>query len=172
VTSANTPVVVFALANDVDPNGDTISLTSHTVPSQGTTTFDAAGGTFLYTPRTGYVGADAFEYTITDGHGQFSTGLVTIQINAEPISPSPSISPAPSQPPSISPAPSQSPGEAQQCETDGEDEFMTLVCPYEDILMQHCYRCFSPPSDEVIRCDGWSKEDILSQCFNPTLQDA
>ena len=82
VTSANTPVVVFALANDVDPNGDTISLTSHTVPSQGTTTFDAAGGTFLYTPRTGYVGADAFEYTITDGHGQFSTGLVTIQINA------------------------------------------------------------------------------------------
>ena len=42
-----------------------------------------------------------------------------------------------------------------------------LHCPYESVLMEHCYKCFDVSSGEVILCPGWTEEDIWEQCYSP-----
>jgi len=46
---------------------------------------------------------------------------------------------------------------------------VTLHCPYEDVLMEHCYKCYDFTYGEVILCDGWSSEDIWAQCYSPDV---
>ena len=55
------------LANDVDPNGDslTINLTPVEGPTNGMLTIDP-DGTFTYTPDPGYEGTDSFVYEVCD----------------------------------------------------------------------------------------------------------
>jgi large repetitive protein len=48
----------------------------------------AANGAYLYTPTTGYTGADSFIYTVTDAAGQTSTATVTLSVTAGPVPPS------------------------------------------------------------------------------------
>ena len=79
VTNVNTPVVVSVLANDSDPDGDALSVSSFTQPSNGAASLNAAGA-FRYTPNSGFTGVDSFTYTITDGHGGTSTATVTLTI--------------------------------------------------------------------------------------------
>ena len=59
-------------------------------------------------------------------------------------------------------------GGAVDCETEEGGHELTLYCPYEAILMEHCYKCFYPPDREVIHCDGWSEDDIMAQCVSAT----
>jgi len=33
--------------------------------------------------------------------------------------------------------------------------------------MEYCYKCFRPPSEEVLVCDGWSEEEVRAQCSSP-----
>jgi|EP00670_Eutreptiella_braarudii_P005567 hypothetical protein len=74
----------------------------------------------------------------------------------------------PTVPPEIqlksSPSPSPSPDD---CILEGGKE-ITFYCPYESILMEHCYKCYEGPGHEVIVCDGWSEPDIRAQCESPT----
>jgi hypothetical protein len=39
-----------------------------------------SGGTITYTPNTGYTGADAFSYTVSDGHGGTASALVSLTV--------------------------------------------------------------------------------------------
>jgi hypothetical protein len=80
--SASTPTRIDVLANDSDPNGDTLTVTAVTQPSHGTAAL--TGGVVSYTPVVGYAGPDAFGYTISDGHGGTATGTVTITVGALP----------------------------------------------------------------------------------------
>jgi len=66
------------LANDSDPDGDAIALATLTAPAHGTATI--AGGRVAYTPSPGYVGADAFTYTIRDAQGLTATTSVAITV--------------------------------------------------------------------------------------------
>ena len=76
-TNANTPVVVDVLANDSDPDGDTLSVASYTQPSHGAASLNA-DGTITYTPNAGYTGSDTFAYTIGDGTG--GTAMAAVRI--------------------------------------------------------------------------------------------
>ncbi len=64
------------LANDADPDGDTLSIASVSAPAQGSAVI--AGGRILYTPAPGYVGPDAFTYTVADGKG--ATGAASVAV--------------------------------------------------------------------------------------------
>ena len=64
------------LSNDA---GSALTVTSNTSPSHGTVTI-AASGTYVYTPTTGYSGADSFTYTTTDSSGQTATATVNITV--------------------------------------------------------------------------------------------
>lgn len=80
-TVAGQPVAINVLANDSDPDGDSLTLVSLTLPSHGTLTVNA-GQTLTYTPATGYVGGDEFTYTIVDGRGGSASGTVAVTVTA------------------------------------------------------------------------------------------
>ncbi|MBN2104257.1 cadherin-like domain-containing protein [bacterium] len=77
-TKKNTAVTISVLANDSDPDGDTITLQSKTSASHGTVI--KSGNQIIYTPNTGYTGTDQFSYTISDGRGGTDTATVTVTV--------------------------------------------------------------------------------------------
>ena len=73
------------LANDSDPNGDTIFADTFTAPTHGTLTQIVTDGSFIYIPDAGFVGVDTWTYTISDGTN-LATGTVTINVtNTAPV---------------------------------------------------------------------------------------
>jgi VCBS repeat-containing protein len=77
-TTEDTAGSVNVLANDSDPDGDTVSLVGTTNGSNGTVS--CAGGVCIYTPAPDFNGSDSFTYTITDGRGGTSTGTVNVTV--------------------------------------------------------------------------------------------
>ena len=72
------------IANDVDPDGDPISITAVYRGVNGNVVMN--GTDAVFTPRTGYFGTASFNYTLTDSLGAESEGLVNFLIlpNAYP----------------------------------------------------------------------------------------
>ena len=68
------------LANDSDPDGDSLSLVSLSAPAHGTAS--VSGGQISYTPGTGFSGSDSFSYTISDGRGGSATASVSVTVRA------------------------------------------------------------------------------------------
>ena len=77
-TPESTSTLVDVLANDTDPDGDTLTLKSVGQPSHGTTAIEA--GKVRYTPAAGYTGPDAFDYNIMDPTTGVDTGSVAITV--------------------------------------------------------------------------------------------
>lgn len=73
-------VSIPVIANDTDADGDTLTLAAVTQGAHGTTSI--SGGSVLYTPATGYTGADTFTYVVSDGQSGTATGTVTITVLA------------------------------------------------------------------------------------------
>lgn len=68
------------LANDIDADDDPITVTgTASLPQHGDVVLNA-DGSFVYTPDTGYIGVDAFIYTVTDGN-LTDTAEVSILVN-------------------------------------------------------------------------------------------
>ena len=72
-------VVIAAIANDTDPNGDSLTISSVTQPSSGTVQLNP-DQTISYTPAPNTNGPDSFTYTISDGRGGSSQATVNISI--------------------------------------------------------------------------------------------
>ena len=79
-TFPDTAVTVEVLANDSDPDGDTLTIIGGTDPTNGSVT-DNGDGTITYTPNTGFTGTDTFTYTVSDGNGGTDTATVTVSVN-------------------------------------------------------------------------------------------
>jgi outer membrane protein OmpA-like peptidoglycan-associated protein len=69
---------IVVLANDSDPDGDTVEVTAVTPPAHGSATSGSSG--VEYTPATGYLGDDSFTYTIGDGRGGSATATVHVTV--------------------------------------------------------------------------------------------
>lgn len=81
---AKTPsgsVTVNVLANDSDPDGDSLSIISTTSGQNGRTSI--VGGRVQYTPNRGFSGTDTFTYTASDNRGGTGTATVTVTIGSE-----------------------------------------------------------------------------------------
>lgn len=78
-------VWVDVLANDTDPDGDTLSVDSATAPANGSTSLPG-NGTVAYTPDADYNGDDSFDYDVTDGE---VTSTATVSITVEPVDDAP-----------------------------------------------------------------------------------
>jgi VCBS repeat-containing protein len=85
-TPVGMPITANALANDVDPDGDTLTTFLSSVPSSGMLSFQS-NGSFTYTPNAGFNGTDAFTYTATDGNGGTDTAFVAIFVDRGPNRP-------------------------------------------------------------------------------------
>jgi VCBS repeat-containing protein len=72
------PNAIPVLANDMDGDGDTLTVTAVTQGTHGTVAI--AGGTVEYTPAADYFGTDSFTYTVSDGNGGTDSAIVTITV--------------------------------------------------------------------------------------------
>jgi len=77
-TTENVAGTVDVLANDSDPDTDTLTVASFTQGAHGTVTF--SGGVATYAAMAGYSGGDTFSYTIDDGHGMTDSATVTVSV--------------------------------------------------------------------------------------------
>ena len=80
VTAEDFPVTIAVLANDSDPDGDTLSVTTASA-ANGSVTINA-DGTISYTPNANFNGSDTITYSISDGNGGTATATVTVTVNA------------------------------------------------------------------------------------------
>jgi hypothetical protein len=85
-TVENVPVTINVISNDVDPDGDALTITAVTQPANGTAA-NNGDGTITYTPNTSFVGTDGFNYTINDGNGHSSSAHVTVFVTEAPNQP-------------------------------------------------------------------------------------
>jgi len=77
-TDQDTAVTIDVLANDVDADGDSLSVASVTQGFHGTVTNNGVDVT--YTPDSGYSGTDSFTYVATDG---VLTGTATVAVTVD-----------------------------------------------------------------------------------------
>jgi photosystem II stability/assembly factor-like uncharacterized protein len=80
-TDEDTPVDINVLGNDVEPDGDTLSITAVTQGANGAVSVNP-NKTIHYVPALNFFGSDSFTYTIDDGHGATSTATVNVTVNA------------------------------------------------------------------------------------------
>ncbi|MBY8126526.1 cadherin-like domain-containing protein, partial [Vibrio fluvialis] len=67
------------LANDSDPDGDTLEITSVDSPSTGTVTLND-DGSISFKPEPGFDGDATFTYTVKDSDGLTDTATVTVHV--------------------------------------------------------------------------------------------
>ena len=70
------------LANDSDPDDDSLSATIVTAPAHGTVTL-AADGSFEYVPEQGFEGVDSFTYRASDGVFESTEATVSLTVVAD-----------------------------------------------------------------------------------------
>ncbi len=79
--------VIDVLANDSDPDGDTLTLQSAGNAQNGSV--EIIDGRVVYTPNEGFSGSDSITYVVTDNEGGFVEGVVTVQVLADEPAPEP-----------------------------------------------------------------------------------
>ena len=77
-TDEDTPVNLQVLANDSDPDGDTLSVDWVEQPLHGSASTN--GLQLTYRPDPDWNGEDQFTYTVSDGHGATATAEVRIVV--------------------------------------------------------------------------------------------
>ncbi len=78
-TVEGTAVFIDVLANDSDPNGDTLTVVEVSAPAHGTAVA-AAAGTVEYTPEADFHGTDRFTYVVGDGSGLTARAAVEVTV--------------------------------------------------------------------------------------------
>jgi uncharacterized protein YhjY with autotransporter beta-barrel domain len=79
--TAGEEVFIDVLANDSDPDGDTLEVSVAEGPSNGTIIVSPSGA-IRYTPNPGFSGLEQFAYEITDGVNEPVSANVAITVNA------------------------------------------------------------------------------------------
>ena len=80
-------MTIDVLANDSDPNGDTLTVVEVSAPAHGTAVV-AAAGTVEYTPEPDFHGTDRFTYVVGDGSGltaQAAVDVTVLPVNDPPL---------------------------------------------------------------------------------------
>ncbi|WP_345940571.1 cadherin-like domain-containing protein [Nostoc sp. UIC 10630] len=96
-TNEDTAVTILAsniLPRCTDAEGDTLSISNFTNPTNGTLTLNdnstpenPSDDFFIYTPNANFNGTDSFTFTVADGNGGNTTG--TFNLNVKPVNDAP-----------------------------------------------------------------------------------
>jgi VCBS repeat-containing protein len=80
------PVATGVLANDTDPDGDTLTAVLNTNVQHGTLTLNA-NGSFSYNPALNYTGPDSFTYHANDGKLDSNVATASITVSSGNVPP-------------------------------------------------------------------------------------
>ena len=69
------------MANDSDPDGDSLKAVLVAMPSHSSSFSFSINGAFTYTPANNYVGSDSFTYKLWDGFAYSNVATVNITVN-------------------------------------------------------------------------------------------
>lgn len=78
-TALNTPVTLSPLANDFDPDAETLTLLEIGTPANGVAVLNP-GATVTYTPNTGFTGGDSFTVLVRDASGNRVRGDAYVSV--------------------------------------------------------------------------------------------
>jgi hypothetical protein len=78
VRRLNRSVTIPVLQNDLDADGDRLTILGAGMPSYGSVSI--SGGTLVYTSSSRYIGPVTFAYTISDGRGGTATATVFVTV--------------------------------------------------------------------------------------------
>ena len=81
-TAEDTPVTIAVLANDSDPDGDTLTVAGVSEPAHGTAVLTETGAV-RYTPEPNFNGTDGFTYVVGDGSGL--TAQAAVDVTVRPV---------------------------------------------------------------------------------------
>jgi hypothetical protein len=84
VVNENGSITIAAsalLANDTDPNGLPLSITSVSNPTNGTASYDPVAQSVTFTPIVGYTGMAGFTYSVADSSGATASGSTSLIVN-------------------------------------------------------------------------------------------
>jgi large repetitive protein len=81
-TTEGMPIDLLVTANDVDAEGDPLTIIQLARPDHGRAAI-ARDGFVRYEPETGFVGSDRFSYTVTDGFGATATADVAVIVDRQ-----------------------------------------------------------------------------------------
>jgi len=81
--TADTSLDIFVVDNDIDPEGDLLSITGVASPTNSGGTVNILGDALVYTPASGFAGTDSFSYTIADSQGLTASANVTVSVSGE-----------------------------------------------------------------------------------------
>ncbi|WP_310542643.1 Ig-like domain-containing protein [Phenylobacterium sp.] len=79
-TPSNAVLTFDPRLNDSDPDGDALSVSAVGTPAHGTVTIGLGGSNVTYTATAGYLGADGFTYTVSDGRGGTSNATIAVTV--------------------------------------------------------------------------------------------
>jgi hypothetical protein len=82
-TTQDVPVVINVLANDSDPEGDPLKVSSFTYTGTGTVAINA-NNTLTYTPGKNFIGQESFSYSATDGQIGGTPVATTVMVTVGP----------------------------------------------------------------------------------------
>ncbi|WP_341502585.1 Ig-like domain-containing protein [Gallaecimonas sp. GXIMD4217] len=85
-TDAGQAVTINVLANDSDPDGDTLTVTS--VSGVNGSAKINSNGSISFTPASGFSGTETFSYSVSDGKGGSDSATVTVNVlagNSAPV---------------------------------------------------------------------------------------
>ena len=85
LTGEDGSVTIDVLANDIDPDGDALTVTAANA-ANGSVTVNA-DNTLTYTPNADFNGDDTITYTVSDGNG--GTGTASVIVTVEPANDAP-----------------------------------------------------------------------------------
>ncbi|GJE54785.1 hypothetical protein EKPJFOCH_1269 [Methylobacterium thuringiense] len=91
-TAEDTPVDIDVTANDIDPDGDPLTVVPGSMAAGHGTVILNPDGSLRYTPDRDFNGTDRIVYTITDGNGGFATASATVTVT--PVNDAPTVDPA------------------------------------------------------------------------------
>ena len=77
-TAEDTPVLIDVVANDVDPDGSSLTTMLLVAPVHGTVSPTPGG--YLYTPNPDFNGVDTFAYEVSDGTSNSQPAIVTVTV--------------------------------------------------------------------------------------------
>jgi hypothetical protein len=84
VVNENGSITIAAsalLANDTDPNGQPVSITGVSNPSNGSVSYDANAQSVTFVPTNGYTGTASFTYSIADSGGGTASASASLIVN-------------------------------------------------------------------------------------------